>query len=153
MKQYAVTLFCFFLLLSNSVSSQSLLWAKQLSGTSWKNVNDMTVDKDGNVYSTGIFQDVVDFDPGPATFNLNTIGSGVFSGDIFVSKLDSAGNFVWAKKMGGPEIDLGAAITHDVDGNIYVTGGFRNTADFDPGPGIYNMTAAGNTDVFVVKPG
>jgi hypothetical protein len=74
MKQHTVTLFCFFLLLSNSASySQSLLWAKQLSGTSWKNVNDMTVDKDGNVYSTGIFQDVVDFDPGPATFNLNTI--------------------------------------------------------------------------------
>ena len=47
----------------------------------------------GNVYLGGLFPSTVDFDPGPASFNLTAQG---FE-DAFVLKLDASGNFIWAK--------------------------------------------------------
>jgi uncharacterized repeat protein (TIGR01451 family) len=152
MKQYnVVTLFIFFLLSYSKSYSQSLLWAKQLAGPSSKIVNDVAVDKDGSVYTVGLFKEVIDFDPGPSQFNLTPVGAGTFgSADIFISKLDSSGNFVWAKLIGGSGTDRAATITCDNDGNIYVSGEFRNTVDFDPGPGTNNLTSL-NADLFILK--
>lgn len=79
------------------------VWAKAMGGTSDDSGEGIAVDDAGNVYTTGSFYGTVDFDPGPGSFNLTSTG---FS-DIFVSKLDSAGNFVWAKRMGGTDYDLG----------------------------------------------
>jgi hypothetical protein len=56
-----------------------------------------TVDIHGNVYTTGYFIGTVDFDPGAGTANLSSSGS---SYDIFISKIDANGNYVWAKKYG-----------------------------------------------------
>ncbi|MBK9300748.1 MAG: hypothetical protein IPN14_09100, partial [Bacteroidetes bacterium] len=36
-------------------------------------------------------------------------------------------------------------------GNIYIIGHFAGTADFDPGPAVYNLTSTGLGDVFVQK--
>ena len=44
-----------------------------------------------------VFQRIKDFDPGPAAFHLTSTGW-----DTFISKLDTAGNFVWAKQVTGP---------------------------------------------------
>lgn len=60
------------------------------------------VDDDNNVYITGSFQGTVDFDPGPAIFNLSTpTPPGAYNGrpNIFVSKYDSNGNFLWAHSI------------------------------------------------------
>ncbi len=73
-------------------------WARAMSGTSTGWGRAISVDAFGNVYTTGYFFDTVDFDPGPGTANLESKGS---SQDIFISKLDSNGDFVWAKAMGG----------------------------------------------------
>ena len=56
--------------------------------------NHIAVDQNGSVYSTGKFLYTVDFDPGPGVFNLNAIANE----DAFILKLDSNGNFGWAKK-------------------------------------------------------
>src|SRR5262252_9201733 len=55
----------------------------------------------------------------------------------------------WAKKLGGASIDIGNAIIADSAGNVYTTGFFRVTCDFDPGAGTYNLTSAGLGDIFV----
>jgi PKD repeat protein len=68
-----------------------------------------------------------------------------------VSKLDSSGNFVWAKSMGGTGYDVGNGIAVDRTGNVYTTGYFWLTADFDPGAGTSSLTSAGNDDIFVSK--
>jgi hypothetical protein len=128
-------------------ASGNFIWAKQIGGTGDDSGESISVDPSGNVYTTGLFSGTVDFDPGPATFNLTSVGSY----DIFVSKIDASGNFVWAKQMGGTNIDYGTSIAVDASGNSYLTGMFIGTADFDPGVGTFNLISSGGTDVFVCK--
>src|SRR5437867_570055 len=84
--------------------AQDFVWAKQLGGSFSDIGLSIAVDSSGNVYTTGIFQGTADFDPGPGTYNL-TSASSTF--DVFISKLDSAGNFVWARRLGGANVDEG----------------------------------------------
>ena len=48
--------------------------------------------------------------------------------------------FEWAKQIGGLNAQVTEAIITDTAGNVYTAGWFRGTVDFDPGPGIYNLT-------------
>jgi hypothetical protein len=71
--------------------------------------------------------------------------------DIFVSKLDKDGGFVWAKGMGGTSFNRGNDIVLGARDSVFTTGFFNGTADFDPGPGIFNLISAGGSDIFVSK--
>lgn len=127
-----------------------LLWAKRIGAGSPPNTNQavsMAVDGDGNVYTTGIYGASADFDPGPGTAYLN-FGGGW--NDAFILKLDAAGNYVWAKSFSGSEDESGTEIALDNDGNIYTYGSFSGTVDFDPGPGVFNMTST-QVSAYVTK--
>ncbi|MEO5571220.1 MAG: SBBP repeat-containing protein [Bacteroidia bacterium] len=128
-------------------ASGNFLWAKQLGGTDADWGFSIAVDTSGNVYTTGTFVDTADFDPGTGTYNLTSAGNA----DVFISKLDAFGNFLWAKRLGGINGDTGYSIAVDATGNVYTTGTFSGTADFDPGIGTYNLTSAGGNDIFVSK--
>ena len=82
-------------------ASGDFLWAKGMGGTSEDSGNSIALNSSGNIYTTGGFAGTADFDPGVGVANLTSAGSS----DIFVSKLDSSGNFVWAKGMGGTAYD------------------------------------------------
>jgi hypothetical protein len=125
----------------------NFVWAKNLGGTSYENPEDMAVDAAGNVYVTGSFQSAADFDPGAGIFSLTS--NGII--DVFITKLDASGNFLWAKSMGGTDYDSGKTIDVDGLGNVYTTGYFKNTVDFNPGAGIYNLTQGGNSASFIQK--
>ncbi len=126
----------------------SLNWAKQLGNINAETSYCITTDKNGNVYTTGYFGSIVDFDPGPSTFTLQSAGNK----DVFISKLNASGNFVWAKRIGGTTDDIGRSIAVDSVGNVYITGSFLNTVDFDPGSGTYTLTTPNsNEDVFILK--
>ncbi|MCH8904428.1 MAG: T9SS type A sorting domain-containing protein [Bacteroidetes bacterium] len=135
--------------LSTAVHAQGVKfeWAKSMGGIANDNGRSITTDDSGNVLITGTYQDTVDFDPGPATFNL--ISNGLE--DIFIQKLDASGNFIWAKSMGATQSDVGVAITTDASGNVYVTGFYKDTVDFDPGAATFNLTSNGLYDVFIQK--
>ena len=90
----------------------------------------------------------MDFDPGAGTFNLTA--SNVYN-DIFISKLDASGNFVWAKSIGGSNEDRGYSIATDASGNVYISGQFSGTVDFDPGAGIFELTSELSSDTFILK--
>ena len=129
-------------------STGTFVWAKQLSGTGFESGYSVAVDSSGNVYTTGNFSGTVDFDPGLGTVNLTPAAG---NNDAFVSKLDSAGAFVWAKQFGGTGTERGNEIFLDSSGNVYTTGYFEGTADFNPGAGTANLVSAGFRDVFVSK--
>ena len=107
----------------------------------------VAVDSSGNMYTTGVFQGTVDFDPGAGTANLTSAGSD----DVFVSKLDASGNYVWAQRFGDTRDDYGYSVAVDSSGNVYTTGYFSGTVDFDPGVGTANLTTGRNPNVFVSK--
>jgi hypothetical protein len=135
--------------LCNHANAQSLAWAKQMGGAGNGAATSVAVDASGNVYTTGSFSGTADFDPGTGIYNLTSFAT---YGDIFVSKLDASGNFIWAKQLGGATFIASAtSIAVDTDGNVYTTGDFSGTIDFDPGPGTYNLMAPGTYDVFVSK--
>lgn len=126
----------------------NLRWAKQLGGSGWDVGFGIALDKNSNVYTTGLFNNQVDWDPGPST---HILGSGGYC-NVFISKLDSAGNYVLAKSFFGNGNDYGYGIATDNSGNIYTTGFFDQTADFDPGMGYHHLTApVGQANGFVSK--
>ena len=124
------------------------VWARNIGGTgTYDEVKSLVVDSDDNVVITGNFELTVDFDFGTNVHNITSNGNR----DVFVQKLDSNGDFLWAKGMGGTSIDIGLSVALDDTGNIYVTGYFKETVDFDPGSGIDNHTSNGYEDIFVLQ--
>lgn len=126
--------------------SGNFMWAKQMGAANLDDVRGMDIDANGNVYTTGLFTNTVDLDPGPAMFNLSTNGGY----DTYVLKLDGNGTFVWAKGIHGTFIELPRALTVDASGNVHVTGVVFGTIDFDPGPGVDTLTTNGDKS-FVLK--
>ena len=136
-------LFLFFCLglLSNCFSqSVGFNWAKtyvpQPGGTSQG--GRIKQDVNGNIYCSGLFMNTVDFDPGPGTYTLNTLGW-----SPYLVKLDPQGNFIWARHFRNPfyisNNAYGMDFDLDVNGNIYCLGSFDDYYDFDPGPATYTL--------------
>ncbi len=136
-----------------SSNDGSLVWAKSISGVVVANIDSkkIHVDGTGNVYVVGSFRGTADFDPStnPAdTLNLTSNGS---ESDIFFAKYNgNDGSLVWAKSIGGSNSDYGNDITIDGNSNIYITGTFKGTVDFDPGTGTADLIST-NGDIFFAK--
>jgi hypothetical protein len=128
-------------------NSGNLLWVKQMPGVNYGRgtTRGLAVDENHNIYITGWFQYKMDFDPGPDTFVLTS------NNDLnaFVCKLDSAGNFIWAKQIAGTRSQA-TSVAVALSGAVYVSGWFWGTIDFDPGSGNDSISTSG-TDAFVLK--
>ncbi len=134
-------------------SSGRLIWVKQYTSTNGADGNGIALGKSGNIYTTGLFKGTTDFDPGTGdkdTFKLVSTFVAKTE-DAYTAALDNNGKFLWAKGYGGDKADVGKAIAVDEDENIYTTGHFQGTVDFDPGPEFKNFTAVGGSDVFLCK--
>lgn len=128
-------------------SSGAFVWAKQFGGTNNTYATGLSVDGAGNVYSCGNFNGNCDFDPGITTFSFTSLGDY----DVYISKLDGAGSFIWASRVGGAGRDESTSMSLDAGNNVYTCGNFAATADFDPGPSVFTMTSNGGADVFISK--
>jgi hypothetical protein len=150
-KHSFITLFLLLILfgfLCPNTQAQEYAWAGGVGGTGGNDRGySIAVDGSGNVYVTGYFENTADFDPGAGTTNLTSAGGT----DIFFAKYDANGALVWAHKIGASGVDEGRGIKVDASGNVYITGYFKGTADFDPGAGTTNLTSAGEADVFFAK--
>jgi|GEM_PF-3538081 len=114
-------------------------WAQKAGGASGDYGWDVVVDSGGNVYATGEFWQT-------ATFGSTTLTS-TGGDDVFVTKIDSQGNWQWAQKAGGISNDFGRGVAVDSSGNTYITGSFPGTATF----GSTTLTSTGHSDVFMAK--
>ncbi len=127
----------------------NLDWVRAIGGLSIDIGIGIAIDVTGNCYATGIYQGTVDFDPGAGVMNLTAVGGSGWS-DAYVLKLNANGDFAWVKSVGGINNDQGNSVAW-ANGNVYTTGFFENTADFDPGAGVFNLTSSGDHDAFVLK--
>ncbi|MEZ5063438.1 MAG: SBBP repeat-containing protein [bacterium] len=96
---------------------------------------------------TGAFRGTVDFDPA-AEIETRTSNGNL---DLFVARYSSTGALLSVAAVGGPFDDIGYALALDAAGNVFATGEFRDTVDFDPGPGQSLVTSAGNRDLFLAS--
>ncbi|UKN00283.1 T9SS type A sorting domain-containing protein [Paracrocinitomix mangrovi] len=82
------------------------------------------------------------------SFNQTLSSAGLF--DCFLIKTDENGQMLWANSYGSNQTDSGYAIDVDDNGNITLTGIFKNTVDFDLGTGVHELSSNGAFDVFVI---
>jgi hypothetical protein len=111
-------------------SAGALVWANALESNNATTVNGLAVDAAGNIYATGGFAGTTDFNPGSGTYSLTSAGQD----DVFVMKLDSAGNFDWAYSFGSTGNDIGYGIAVDSAGTVYLDGYYEGTVNFSPDP-------------------
>jgi gliding motility-associated-like protein len=125
----------------------SFLWARILRGAQDESAISVDVDACDNVYTTGYFQDTVDFNPGNTNFDIISVSGN----DAFVSKLGPAGNFIWARSFSGLNAQSGKVIQIDLYGDVYIGGTFNDTTDFNPGNGTLQFFSSGQEDIFIAK--
>lgn len=105
------------------------------------------MDANGDIISTGQFNQIVDFDRTTEFFTPHNGGT-----DIFVHKLSSEGNFLWVKTMGGGGFDTGFGIDIAPNSDIVTVGRFSNLVDFNPATNQNNtLVSDGSWDGFVSR--
>ncbi len=128
-------------------SSGVFQWVKIWGGVNFDTGQAITRDMSGNIYAVGCFSYTVDFDPGPGV-DEHTSNASM---DIYVSKFNTSGDFIWARTFGGSQGDCPEGVASDTNSNALIIGYFNETVDFDPGPGVDEHTSNGSPDVFVTK--
>jgi hypothetical protein len=121
-----------------------LLWVRQLRSYGNEFVYDIQLGNDGSVFVAGSFdalelhfEDVV----------LRKTDLQADEEDGFVARYSADGRLLWTMHAAGRGTDRVNAIDLDVDGNLYVTGEFRDELRL----GTDSLTAKGGVDMFVAK--
>lgn len=105
------------------------------------------IDEWGNIYIPGFCDGEVDVDPGIGEYWIEPLGYR----SSFIQKLNSNGEFEWVRVFEGSNFVSLMDIHLDEYNNIYSTGSFFGTADFDPGIGVVNYVSGGLDNLFVQK--
>lgn len=125
-------------------------WAKSVGGYEDDLASSIVTDEDGFHYILGVIRDTADVDPGVNSHLMSAYGR-----DVFLLKLNSLGEYVWAKQFVGSapiynsEEPDGLAL--DNLGNVFLTGFFRDSVDFDAGPQVNRITSIGGQDGYLMK--
>lgn len=128
----------------------NLTWSISIGGINKDVVYGVKTDVAKSVYVTGYFENTVDFDPSAGTYTLASSGGR----DIFLAKYDSIGKFRWAFKVGGPlsvAYEEGGQDIAIAGANVYLTGNFEGTADFNPAVATSTLMSNGSLDMFIAK--
>ena len=126
-------------------SSGNFVSAYATEGSGSTAFMDIDVADDGTVVASGYLKGTVDFAPGSASLPLTSFGD---RADALVLKLNSDFSVDWVHRYGGDGETTAAEVEVDSAGNIYLGGAFGRLfdfgptglpADFDPGPGVYEL--------------
>ncbi|HSH94335.1 MAG TPA: hypothetical protein VK968_09340 [Roseimicrobium sp.] len=112
-------------------------WVCEGNGSTNAMIHEITCDRAGNVWASGMFKGALKLD-GPAV-------TGQGDNDALLTSLSPDGKRLWTRTGGGPKVDYGLGVATDGKGNSFLTGEFTETADI---AGAL-LTSAGSTDIFV----
>ena len=115
------------------------VWVNRAGGNQLDQVGEVAIDNAGYVYWVGGFRSTADFG------STQLVSGG--SVDIFIAKLNTEGNWIWAKRAGGAYVELCSSIAIDALSNVYLAGSFVESADF----GTTVLTSVGDADIFISK--
>ena len=132
---------------NKSTATGSSIWSVKAGGRNQDRGKAIAVDKLGNVFVAGTFTDT-------AQFGNITLLADSGSVDVFICKLDSSGNFLWAKRYGGPRGDVVYDLCVDSRGNAIITGQYKAHANFGAFAATSALDTSGVTfsyDIFILK--
>lgn len=119
-------------------------WAKSYGNTGSDFAMGITVDKNCNIYITGFYNSSkIGFDSDTI---INTVSG---YSEIFLTKVDSSGNVLWANSYGGTNEDGGSAVCVDSLGNVCMAGYFQSASVSFGSTTLTNTSGYRNS--FVVK--
>ncbi len=137
-------------------SSGDLTWEKFFEA----NCNSIRIDRTDNIFLTGYVNGNADLngDGIQSDNGIEICNSSVFgNNDIFISKFNSSGNFMWIKRLGGLYDDYGMSITSDNSNNVLITGYVSGNADLN-GDSMINTEMPETTsinsstsNIFIIK--
>lgn len=116
-------------------SSGNFMWVRGIDGDS-NFPGKMLLDSDENCIIAGSFTFHLSFNSGALTFD------SPWNGDAFALSLNASGDFNWAFTIPSSSLSSITGLGRDSAGNLYVGGDFFGTTDFDPGPGVINITVS-----------
>jgi hypothetical protein len=116
------------------------LWSKRFGDMSLQQATVAAVDASNDVIFAGRLDGTADFGGGPLT--------SAGGADVFVVKLDPAGNYLWARRYGDPQDQVCVAAAVDASGDVVIGGWFSGTLTFGTNP---PLACAGGVDGFVAK--
>ncbi len=114
-------------------------------------LSSLAVDAAGAVYLAGTVtpdqqESTIDLDPGPGTVPVSSDAS------LVLMKLDTNGMYQWSNVLSGSIFNTMGGIALDGAGHIYIAGGFAGPMDFDPGPGVTELSSVSVwSDGFVAR--
>lgn len=148
----------FTLFISQFSLGQDFQWGYEIEGTYTNlensGIRSIVCDNFGNIYGIGNFSGEMDFDPTNNSYYLESSANN--TNNVFIVKLDSNKNLIWAKKFGGlsSHLNHGKSIIIDNEGNLILTGiANGNLIDLNPSSNqdfLINNTG-GNTGGYIVK--
>jgi hypothetical protein len=135
-------------------SDGTALWARRVGGTLSDNPTSVSTDSSGNIVVTGRYASnpLAIYNADGTTF---TTLANAGSQDGFVVKYDSIGTPLWARRVGGTNLDSTVSVSTDSSGNIVVSGFYASTTltiyNADGTTAFTTLANAGSDDSFVVK--
>ncbi len=124
----------------------SIGFSSYLGGTSVDEVQDVSVDEDGSIYTTGKTSST-DFPTTPGAYSTSLTGT---STDIFVTKMLGNSSLVYSTYIGGSGGDFPGGIEVDDNGSVYV-GGTSTSTDFPTTNGVISTTTTTGQDGVIFK--
>ena len=125
------------------------MWQGHIGGSNKDSISSITIDQNSNIYLLGTFTDSIDADPGMGTFYLKTANSNV--NGIFMIKLNSNGQFIWAKQLSNKFPSKACNIKAHKDSFLVVTSAFQDTIDLDPNSSTFYGLSQAQYDLFILK--
>lgn len=117
----------------------TLNWITPFGGSSFEQVNGIGHDDSGNIFVTGQYNGICNFDGDLMMANGNA--------DVFICRLNSLADVTWNYGMGGNLADSGSGIVTDKTNAVYCTGNFQNAMKAE----AQSVSSNGSTDVFIIK--
>jgi len=123
-----------------------VLWDRVLGGYAYTlPYGDLDVGSDGSIYILGLSEDGNAWVEGETILERENSSS-----RPFIWKFDADGNLVWKEIMTYTNYGTMLTSIRVKDNLILLTGEFTNTLDFDPGPGVSEITSSGGDDALLL---
>lgn len=131
----------FDLAISKFDANGTYLWSQAWGGPLIDQPSSILVDTANNIYVAGMVNRTV----------TGTIFSPIITSAVALTKFSADGNSQWTKTWGGTGNDMPGGMALDGAGNLYISGQFQYTVDFNPDSGVDNVIARGVLDASLTR--